>query len=240
MNKLNISTRLNLGFAVIIAVFLLLAAVTSWRIEKVSQATARMALETELLELAEKWQGDVRQNSARSLAVGYSESGAMLDFFKDNMAETSRQTTVTQKAFLEKVKDEASRKLAENVGEVRKGWLATRDQVNALKAAGDAAGARALVQSKFVPVTDEYIKATQTLVDKLVENSKTAAKDVDVMFHQLYLLGALMLLAVIGFAVMVSWSHLTQHFARHGIGSGDRAAHWRRRPEPERTCQWQR
>jgi methyl-accepting chemotaxis protein len=68
MNNLKISTRLYLGFAVIIAVFLLLATVTTWRIEKVSQVTARMALGTELLELAEKWQGDVRQNSARSLA----------------------------------------------------------------------------------------------------------------------------------------------------------------------------
>ena len=206
MKNLKISTRLNLGFAIIIAIFLLLAGITTWRIEKVSQATARMALETELLELAEKWQGDVRQNSARSLAVGYSDGGAMLDFFKDAMAETSRQTTATQKAFLEKVQDPASRKLAENVGEVRKGWLAARDQVNALKAGGDAAGARALVQSKFVPVTDEYIKATQALVDNLVTNSQNDATEVRAMFRELYLLGALMLLAVVGVAAAVSWS----------------------------------
>ncbi len=206
MNTLKISTRLNLGFALIIAVFLLLAAVTTWRVEKVSEATARMALQAELLELAEKWQGDVRQNSARSLAVGYSEGSAMLEFFKEAMAETTRQTTATQKAFLEKVRDPETRRLAENVGEVRKGWLAVRDQVNALKAAGDAAGARALVQSKFVQVTDDYIKATQALVDNLVANSQKSAQEVDAMFSQLYLTGGLMLLAVIAAAALMSFS----------------------------------
>jgi len=217
MNNLKISTRLYLGFAVIIAVFLLLATVTTWRIEKVSEVTARMALGTELLELAEKWQGDVRQNSARSLAVGFSEGSAMLDFFKEAMAATSRGTTETQKAFLEKVKDEASRKRAVEVGEVRKEWLAARDQVNALKAGGDAEGARALVQSKFVPVTDTYIRATQVLVDGLVANARTESQEVKDMFRQLYLLGALMLLAVMAFAAWVGWS-LSRSISR-GMGT---------------------
>ncbi|TXD12856.1 methyl-accepting chemotaxis protein, partial [Extensimonas vulgaris] len=236
MKNLKISTRLNLGFAAIIAVFLLLVAVSAWRIEKVSQATARMALGSELLELAEKWQGDVRQNSARSLAVGYSEGSAMLEFFKNAMTETSRQTTETQKAFLEKVQDPNTRKLAENVGEVRKGWLAVRDQVNALKAAGDAEGARALVQSKFVPVTDEYIKTTQVLVDNLVENARSTAKDVDAMFQQLYMLGTLMLLLVIVIATVLSWS-LSRSIS-HGIGEAVATAQRIGEGDLSRRVQW--
>jgi methyl-accepting chemotaxis protein len=206
MNNLKISTRLNLGFAVIMVVFLLLAALTAWRIEKVSAASGRMALQSELLSLAGQWQGDVRQNSARSLAVGYSDGGAMLDFFKEAMAATSRGTTAIQKSFLEKVQDEATRKRADNVGEVRKTWLATRDQVNALKAAGDEAGARELVKSKFVPVTDEYIRAGQQLLDGLVADSAATNKEIEQLFHQLYLLAGLMLLAVMVFAALVSWN----------------------------------
>jgi len=233
MNNLKISTRLNLGFAVIIVVFLLLAAVTTWRIEKVSAASDRMALQAELLALAGSWQGDVRQNSARSLAVGYSEGTAMLDFFKDAMANTTKGTTVIQKAFLEKVKDEATRKRADNVGEVRKTWLATRDQVNALKASGDAEGTRALVQSKFVPVTDDYIRATQVLVDGLVADSAATSKEIAELFHQLYLLASLMLLAVVAFAALISWN-LSRSISRgveaaraaaHRIGEGDLSQH---------------
>jgi len=134
MNNLKISTKLNLGFTLVIAVFLLLAGVTAWRVDKASEATERMQLSAELLKLAGAWQGDVRQNSARSLAVAYSEGSALLDFFKESMVATTQSTNVVQKAFLEKVRDPESRKRADNVGEVRKVWLTTRDQVNAMKA----------------------------------------------------------------------------------------------------------
>ena len=205
MQNLKISTRLQLGFAAVIALFLLLAGVTAWRVEQVSRASERMALSSELLQLAGQWQGDVRQNSARSLAVGYSEGGAMLDFFKESMAATSRGTTETQKTFLAKVQDADSRRRAENVGEVRKTWLATRDRVNELKTAGDGDGARALVQSQFVPVTDAYIRATQELVDGEVAQVRAAHAQVEDMFRQLYVIGAILAAVTVAIAALVSW-----------------------------------
>ena len=63
MSNLKITTRLYLGFAVIIAVFLLLAGVTAWRVEMAAEATTRMESSAELLQLAGNWQGDNRQNS---------------------------------------------------------------------------------------------------------------------------------------------------------------------------------
>ena len=206
MNNLKISTRLTLGFAVIIAVFLLLAGVTAWRVNMASQATSRMERSADLLQLAGNWQGDVRQNSARSLAVGYSDGGAMLDFFKEAMAATTRGTTETQKTFLAKVQDSESRKRAENVGEVRKLWVATRDQVNVLKAAGDDAGGRALVEKKLLPLTDDYIRVTQALVDGEAAHVHAAQLEVKEMFQQLYLLGAVLLVLALAAAVFIGWS----------------------------------
>jgi methyl-accepting chemotaxis protein len=229
MNNLKISTRLNLGFSAIIAVFLLLAGVTVWRAEMAAEATTRMERSAELLQLAGDWQGHNRQNSARSLAVGYSEGGAMFDFFKESMAATSSRATETQKAFLAKVQNSDSRKRAENVGELRKEWIAVRDQVNALKAAGDSAGARALVQSKFVPITDDYIRVTQALVDGEAANVRAAQQEVQEMFRQLYVLGALLLVLALAVAVLTSWS-LSRSISRgvatalgvaRRIGAGD-------------------
>lgn len=54
MNHLKISTRLTLGFAAITLAFLVLAAITTWRIHQVSIATERMELQTQLLDLADK------------------------------------------------------------------------------------------------------------------------------------------------------------------------------------------
>jgi septal ring-binding cell division protein DamX len=121
-DQLKISTRISLGFALITLAFIALALISALRIEQVSKASERMEAETELLSLANRWQADVRQNSARSLAVAYAEGTSMLDFFKEAMAATSANTTETQKSFLALVQDDASKKRAETVGEVRKAW----------------------------------------------------------------------------------------------------------------------
>ena len=116
MKNTKISHKLNIGFALIILIFFVTAGITTWRMEKVTQATARMERSAELLKIASAWQGDVRQNSARSLAVAYADGNAMLDFFKESMAATSRSTDEKQKAFLEKALDPESQKRAQNVG----------------------------------------------------------------------------------------------------------------------------
>lgn len=68
MKNTKISHKLNIGFALIILIFFVTAGITTWRMEKVTQATARMERSAELLKIASAWQGDVRQNSARPLA----------------------------------------------------------------------------------------------------------------------------------------------------------------------------
>jgi methyl-accepting chemotaxis protein len=205
-NNLKISTRLSLGFATITLAFLVLSGFAAWRMQQVSQATTLMQTETELLDLAEKWQGDVRQNSARSLAAAYSPGTAMFDFFKADMTATSAGTSATQKKFLELSKNEAALKRAEAVGEVRKGYLATREQVNALKTAGDDAGAQALVRDKLVPATADYIRVTQALVDGQISSVRDINKNIEAIFSQLYLVGGVLLALCIGIAIFASWS----------------------------------
>lgn len=206
MKNLNISTRLSLGFAIVVLAFLILAGVTAWKVSNVSELSKRMALQAELLALAGQWQGDVRQNSARSLAVGYSEGTEMLGFFKEAMAATSRGTTETQKAFLEKVQDEPTRLRAEKVGEVRKTWLAARDQVNTLKAAGNSQATRALVESAFVPVTNAYLETTKALVDGLVLDSAKTNEEIHIQFERLIFIFASMLALILIFAIGISMS----------------------------------
>jgi methyl-accepting chemotaxis protein len=228
-DQLKISTRISLGFALITLAFIALALISALRIEQVSKASERMEAETELLSLANRWQADVRQNSARSLAVAYAEGTSMLDFFKEAMAATSANTTETQKSFLALVQDDASKKRAETVGEVRKAWLATRDEVNALKKSGDEAGARALVQNKLLPGTAEYIRATQALVDGEMGIVRDLRKEIDAMFRGLYVLGGSLLALCVAVAVLISWS-LSRGIARNvdiarqtaiRIGDGD-------------------
>jgi methyl-accepting chemotaxis protein len=229
MKDLRISTRITLGYLVITLAFLLLSGITAWLVESVSNSASRMERETELLHLADLWQANVRQNSARSLAVAYSDGGAMLEFFKAGIKETTEHTSETQKSFLALVQDPASKQRAAAVGEVRSAWVAVRDQANALKAAGDGAGAKALVQDKLVPGTVDYIRTTQALVDGQMKNVQAARQEIESDFRRLYFWGALLLALCVSIAVFASWS-LSRGIARglnatrqaaQNIGAGD-------------------
>nr|WP_052370001.1 methyl-accepting chemotaxis protein [Comamonas aquatica] len=185
--------------------FFVTAGITTWRMEKVAQATARMERSAELLKIASAWQGDVRQNSARSLAVAYDDGNAMLDFFKESMAATSRSTDEKQKAFLEKALDPESQKRAQNVGEVRKVWLSTRNDINQMKLSADSQTVQNFVQQKFIPTTTAYIQATQELVDGEAQQVAAAETEVKAMFAQLYTLGAILMVLTVAIATFISW-----------------------------------
>ncbi|WP_313771686.1 methyl-accepting chemotaxis protein [Comamonas aquatica] len=205
MKNTKISHKLNIGFALIILIFFVTAGITTWRMEKVTQATARMERSAELLKIASAWQGDVRQNSARSLAVAYADGNAMLDFFKESMAATSRSTDEKQKAFLEKALDPESQKRAQNVGEVRKVWLSTRNDINQMKLSADSQTVQNFVQQKFIPTTTAYIQATQELVDGEAQQVAAAETEVKAMFAQLYTLGAILMVLTVAIATFISW-----------------------------------
>ena len=204
MKNLKISSQLNLGFTLVIAILLLLSAATAWRVEMISQATVRMERSAELLKIASAWQGDVRQNSARSLAVAYSDGTAMLDFFKESMAATTRESNAKQSAFFEKVRNPQSKQLADKVVDVRKVWLSTRDEVNQMKASVDNQTIQAFVQNRFIPATNAYVDAIQVLVDAEVSNVSTAEAEVKAMFLQLYQVGAALVVLAIAIAVFIS------------------------------------
>ena len=229
MHGLKISTRISLGYLLITLAFLALSGITAWLMESVSQSATRMEKETEMLHLADLWQANVRQNSARPLAVAYSDGSAMLDFFKAAIKETTEQTTQTQKSFLALATDPASVRRAADVGEVRTAWVAIRDQANALKAAGDGAAAKALVQDKLVPGTVDYIRTTQALMDGQLANVQSARTAIEADFRRLYFWGASLLAGCVAFAVFASWSLsrgiarglAATHDAARRIGAGD-------------------
>jgi methyl-accepting chemotaxis protein len=201
----SLRTRLFIGYGAVVAIFMVVIAATVWKVEVVRNLTTAMKREAELSTLASQWLGDVRQNSARSLAVAHAPGKDMFEFFKDAMALTSKGTTQTQKSFLELVTAPEARQRAEQVGEVRKDWIAARDNINKMKDAGDDQGARAEVVARFLPATERYLAVTQALVDGQTAAVRRIEEAVASAFADL--LKLLTVLAVSGtlVAAVVSW-----------------------------------
>lgn len=192
LNTQSLSGRLAWAFALVVGIFVAVLLTEAYNAKQVEQATQRMTREAELLKLADQWLADVRQNSARSLAVAQSSGGDMLAFFKDDMAATSRSTTQTQKAFLELAVSEQSKARASEVGQVRKEWLAARDEINRLKAAGQDDEARLQVKTRFVQVTQRYIQVTQDLADGQMAQVRDLQTEISERFQRLFWTGGIL------------------------------------------------
>jgi methyl-accepting chemotaxis protein len=201
-----VSRRLTAAFAAILIVFTAVSGMTVIKVERVFALNEQSVTESKQLDLANRWLADVRQNSARSLAVAMAPGADMLAFFKDAMAATSKGTSETQKAFLEAAKtNPGALERAQRVGEVRKEWLAARDEINAVKAAGDDVRAKELVNTKFLPITNKYVEVTQALVDGQVQTLEDYRARIAGEFRSLYLWIGVLLASAIALSSVLVW-----------------------------------
>jgi methyl-accepting chemotaxis protein len=86
-----------------------------------------MVIEAQQLSLAERWHANVRQNSARSIAVARSPWARHVRVLQGSDGGRSRETTETQKQYLSRsASDPEARQLADVGRHVRKEWLGFR------------------------------------------------------------------------------------------------------------------
>ena len=78
---MKISVQLKAGFAVVLALFIALAGVMAWQVEQVAAASRSMERSTELLRLAAQWKGNLKENSARYIAIAYTDGEGLADLF---------------------------------------------------------------------------------------------------------------------------------------------------------------
>ncbi|UCV00452.1 methyl-accepting chemotaxis protein [Acidovorax radicis] len=202
---MKISVQLKAGFAVVLALFIALAVVMAWQVEQVAAASRGMERSTELLRLAAQWKGNLKENSARYIAIAYTDGDGLADLFKDAMAVSVKGTNEAREGFIAKVEDAESRRLVENISAVRSPFQNTRDAISKLKKAGQNDEAREMVRTKFAPAVDAYLGATQALEDREARNVAEAQRNITELLRGAYLLGGVLLAVAIVIAVFISW-----------------------------------
>jgi len=101
----------------------------------------------------------------RAAAIAKSSDASLVEYFAGATADSIRQTTELQKQIEPQMDTPAEKALFEQVGALRKAYLAAREEVAALKKSGDAEGAARRFAEQFEPKSREYIAAVQALCD---------------------------------------------------------------------------
>lgn len=218
-NNVKISTRLGLLFITLILLFAGLSGFTAYQIRKISRAVDEMRQETIILHLAETWQANIKQNSARTVAIAYSENGKeMNDLFKAEMIDVTTQTNEIQKQYEEYAKtrgDAGDIARLATVGATRKEYLSIRDKVRDLKVAGDSDGAKKLLVSSMLPNVTAYINAAQANIDAQLDATTKANAQIVGEINVLENTGFILLVGAIAVS-LIGW-RLTSNSIVDGV-----------------------
>jgi methyl-accepting chemotaxis protein len=226
MNRWKIGTRLGAAFAAVLVLLIAITSIAWWRLDH--QATAVRSMMAEPLakeRLVADWYRAIHTSVRRTTAVVKSADPALAAFFAPENAESSKRSSELQKGIEALLSTEAEKREFAALGEVRKRYVAARDQIVAAKAANPEQAAQLFEQS-FLPAGQAYLASLQALLDlqraQIDATSHTIEADAAAARRHLLVLG-LLSLALGGLCAWSITRSVTQPL-RHAVAEAQRVA----------------
>ncbi|QOL47733.1 methyl-accepting chemotaxis protein [Massilia litorea] len=175
-NNLNIGKRLAIGFALTLAMAVLIAAVGIARVNSGAASTAQVLAEPLAKErMITEWYMQVYAAVRRTAAIVKSSDAALGPYFKEDAAQTGKRSAELVKQIEPLITAGEEKALFDKITEQRKAYSSARDEAVKAKAAGDEALAARILDERFTPTAKAYQESMQQLVAMQAANIAAAA-----------------------------------------------------------------
>ncbi|RFP16346.1 MULTISPECIES: methyl-accepting chemotaxis protein [unclassified Duganella] len=204
--NISIGKRLALGFSIILAFAMLITAISVWRLQGVATATREM-MQVPLAKerMISDWSSKIDSAIRRTTAIARSSDPSLGAFFAEEAKASSAISAEYQKKVEVLIVDADEKELFGRVGEQRKIYLSSRDQVAKLKGAGELEEAEKVFANVFRPGSTSYQALMQELLKMQRAKIDATAVHIDEVAassrNLLYLLAVL----VLAFGAVSSW-----------------------------------
>jgi len=136
----------------------------AWALAQSSASLREMLAQDVATErLVSDWYRNVVSSVRRTTAIAVSSDPSLAQFFKADIAETTRSSSALQKNIEQLMDGTEEKAVFAEIAKIRTAYVATRDAVSAAKNAGDADGARKLLDEQYLPAAGRYQAALQHL-----------------------------------------------------------------------------
>jgi methyl-accepting chemotaxis protein len=141
----------------------------------------------------------------RAAAIAKSSDASLVEYFAPASASSIQQTNELQKQIEAALDSPEERALFARIGELRKTYLAARDDVNKAKKSGDVEGAAKVFAEKFEPTSKDYLEAVTQLGQRQRAQLDASAIKVEALRSRTVwlLVGCTALALVVGIALSV-------------------------------------
>ena len=163
--NLNIGKRLAVGFTLILAFTVVIAATGAWRMQQVADHTREMMSQSLAKErLIVDWYTYVFGAVRRTAAIAKSSDPSLGPFFKDDTATTTMASSDLIKKIEPLITAGAEKQLYEKITAQRKAYTSSREGAVKAKAAGNAEEAARIFDQEFMPASKTYQDSLRELV----------------------------------------------------------------------------
>jgi len=163
--NLNIGKRLGAGFALTLALAVLIAGVGVARLDHVASETADVLAEPLAKErLVTEWYMNIFGAVRRTAAIVKSNDPSLSAYFKEDAGVTSKRSAELVKQIEGMIAAGEEKALWDRIGELRKTYSTARDAAIKAKGEGNTELASKILDEQFTPVAKAYQDAIQQLV----------------------------------------------------------------------------
>jgi methyl-accepting chemotaxis protein len=213
-NNLNIGKRLAIGFALTLAMAVLIAVVGIMRVNSGAASTAQVLAEPLAKErLISEWNMQVFGAVRRTAAIVKSSDAALGPFFKEDAAQTGKRSAELLKKIEPLIVADDEKALFARITEQRKAYSSARDEAVKAKADGNQELAARILDERFTPTAKAYQESMQQLVAMQATQIAAAARTIGARADASEtLIGTLALFSVL-LGALASWQ-LTRGIVR--------------------------
>jgi methyl-accepting chemotaxis protein len=206
LGNISIGKRLAVVVGIILALFVASSVLAVLKLRQLGgEITAMVEQNVKTERAGADWLRHTTSGVQRASAIAKSSDQGLIAFFAPATAASIKDTNELQK-FIEQQMDTPEKKqLFDKVGELRKSYLAAREEVSKAKQAGDLEGANRIFTERFEPTSRDYLAGVQ----KMVDTERKALDEAAQRSEELRARTSLMLVACsalsLGLGVLLAW-----------------------------------
>jgi methyl-accepting chemotaxis protein len=166
LRNVSIRTRLVVAFGALILLLGCTAGIGAWRLLHLNEVVREMAtVHLKLERMVGEWFSLTRSNAVRAVVLTHSEDPELREMLTPAMEATTKRISELQGQVEGLLDSDKARALFSEMGIKRKAYLEARKAVLERRKAGDAAGARELMNHRMLPAVDTYVLSISALSD---------------------------------------------------------------------------
>jgi methyl-accepting chemotaxis protein len=207
LNNIGLARKLTGAIVLLLIAMLLIGGFTLWRGQVIARE-AGLAIEQaqDLIRKSVRWQGMTETAVARSMAAAISADPAVGELFKENIANDAPRVGKLREEITKQAQhpeDQAQLKTITGFGQA---LLAASKKAREAGAAGDQAGAKAIIRDEYVPATRSYLAAIEKFVEMQQERARQIEAEAAASRQSLVWMGGLGALLIVGVGLTIAWA----------------------------------